>query len=154
MSRLNDVISQAIDTVRDARGRVNVHSAVEIALGLIDDEDGDTLIRAALSERIKRAAERGTKAIETAAAEPLQGALFKDLRRAYALDEEGRVVKSTDDLTQLEFERIIRIREQSIESDLAHLKILRQALITVRSLWSSHPDWTFAQVCNAHRAAA
>ena len=75
-----------------------------------------------------------------------QGHLPFALRQAHALDTDGRIIKRTSDLTELEFRRIIEIREKQIADDGAYLEELKNAYRTCRPVWDEHPDWTFAQV--------
>jgi hypothetical protein len=154
MSRLNDDVHKALDAVRDSNGCTNMHSAVEVLLKTIDDESRDVLVRTGANIYITQAAKRGKYAVSKASSDTSQPDLFRKLHRAYALDGEDRIIKNTVDLTQLELQRAISIREKSVEHDMAHLNYMRRALDAVRPLWSSHPDWTFGQVCSAYRAVA
>lgn len=154
MSRLSDVINRAIDEVRDPRGAVDIHAAAAFSRPLLDEEDCEYLISEALCKRIKHLAQKSGKAIEDAASLAPTEMLFPDLRPAYAIDIEGSIVKATDSLSMLEFRRLISIREKQAADDLAHLDVLRFAFTRVSALWSANPEWTFGQVCSAHRSVA
>lgn len=154
MSRLSDVIGHVVEVGTDGFGRLDVHSAVALAVEMIDDEDRNTLVEEALGKRIKDAATKAKRAAANAASS--QGALFADVRRAHALDTDGRIVKLTDEMTELEFKRVIEIRRKQIADDIAYLDVLEHAYLQVQPVWRAHPDETFGEVCRrfAESAAA
>lgn len=151
MSRLSDVIQEAIESIRDDSGNVNIHTAMERARPLLDDEDCETLISEGLSLRIKNAALRGKNAAREAITKDSKTLeMFPGLRSAYAIDAEERVVKQTRALSMLEFQRIIATREKQVSDDRAHLKILRDTLAAVSPTWAPHPTWTFGEAADAY----
>lgn len=151
MSRLSDVVNEACAEARDGFGRTVVQQAVAFARGRLDEDDRDTLVDEALARRCKTVAEKARKSVRAAAAEANLVDMFPDLRAGYALDNEERVVKETASLSELEFDRIIAIREKQVEDDTSHLEHLRAARATAKPLWTVHPDWTFGDCCAALR---
>ncbi len=154
MSRLSDVISEACAEARDADGTTVVWNAVNVARGRLDDDDRLILVDEALARRCKAVAERGKRSVKQAAERPSGiASLFPDLRQGYALGTDEKVVKETASLSEVEFRRLIAIREKQVEDDRAHLEVLRLAFETVTPIWQAHPDWTFGDCCRAHGAS-
>ncbi len=67
---------------------------------------------------------------------------------AVALDaaEDGKQIKRTNKLTQLEFSRAIKIREGQLEADKATLEALRRAYAAVKPDWDANPTLIFEEV--------
>lgn len=74
-----------------------------------------------------------------------QGSFFA-LRERYALDVEARVFKDTERLSELEFDRIIAIREKQLADDAVHLDRLREARRELAPIWREYPNKTFGGV--------
>lgn len=146
MSRLSDLILQVVSEERDGTGRVDIHHAIGTARDRIDDQDRDTLVDEALGKRLKEAAAKGRKSAERRTSSQMT-LLFPGLRDAHAIDIDGRFVKQTDQMTELEMRRVIEIRRTQIDHDRAYLKILEAAYDDVRPFWTASPDKTFGEVC-------
>lgn len=74
-----------------------------------------------------------------------QGTFFGNLRHAYAIDVEERVIKETAELTRDEFFRVMEIRRDQIEADRTHLAVLEHAARELEVIWEANPDLTFGQ---------
>lgn len=153
MSRLSDAIGQAIEIEIDGFGRLDISRAVSVALPLLDDEDREVLICEALSKRIKDAACKTKKAVQSASSTQYKFP-FPGMRHAHALDTDGREVILTEAMTEMQFKRLISIRRRQVADDAAYLNILEQAYQAVRPIWQAYPEWTFGQVCAAYRESA
>lgn len=153
MSRLSDVIGQAIETEMDPFGRLDIPRAIAVALPLLDDDDRETLVSEALAKRIKDAACKTKKAIQGASSQQYKFP-FPDLRHAHALDTDGREVILTEAMTEMQMRRLIGIRRKQVADDQAYLAVLEHAYQAVRPLWGVNPDWTFGQVCAAYQENA
>lgn len=153
MSRLSDVIGMVVEQHMGPNGSLNVHAAIDAAVPMLDQDDVDALVRDALGKRIKDAVSKGVKAaVERVSSR--QFALPFDLRPAHALDDEGRSMVLTTELSELQFLRIIEIRRKQVEDDTAYLRKLEDAYQSVRPVWSRHPDWTFGQVYSEYERQA
>lgn len=143
---LNDILAQAIDETRHGPS-LSTHEAIEAALPRVkeDEEALDQILREGLGKRIK---DMVTKELRKRATESAgQGLLpFDQLRKAYALDTDGRMIKNTDALTRGEWERIREIRRKQIEADTAHLKLLDDVTEMVDDIWQPRPELTFGEV--------
>lgn len=149
---LNDIVGRVIELC-DRNGAIDTHKAVQTAFPLViaDDEATEQLVREGLAKRIKDAATKMNRQSEQAAS---QASFFGDkLRRRYALDTDGRVIKETEYMQRLEFERLIAIREKSIIDDTAHLDVLKRALVAVAPIWDRNPEYTYGQAERAFLAA-
>lgn len=149
---LNDIIGRAVELCQRA-GSVDVHRVVNTALPFVmdDDETRDMLVRDALGRRVKDSL---TKLSRAAGDEVKQASFFGDhLRRRYALDLEGRVIKETEFLSRFEFERIISIREKQIVADMAHLEVLKRARDALAPIWDRNPTYTYGEAEAAFLAA-
>jgi hypothetical protein len=156
MSRLNDLINEAILIHTNADGALVPHEAVSAIKPSLDDESRDVLVTEALTSRVTAAAKNSRTAIFKSAKNRNLELPFSDLHGAYPLDLEGRYVKRTESLLRAEMQRVISIREKQIVDDTKHLAELRAAFTAVEPIWDAHPDWTFGQCCNAllRKAAA
>ena len=154
MSALNDIIGRVIDEC-DAPDGIDTHRAVDIAFPLViaDEEARDQIIREGLWKRIKDQATRALRRLQADGnAQDEQLDLFGQLKRRYALDIDGRRIKNTADLSRLEFRRLIAIREQQIEQDTAHLKVLRDVESAVSLVWDILPDQSLGRVMAVYLA--
>jgi hypothetical protein len=150
MSRLSDLVAQAIIETDSATGERNIRDAASLVVERAGPEELDALAHegarrlcATASKRLGPSAER---AMQTAGQEEL----FPDLWRAYPVDAAGKMTKLTGNLSQVEFRRIIAIREKQIGDDAAHLRALRAAYEAMSPIWDENPDWTFEQCCEAY----
>lgn len=149
MSRLSDVIGRVIEETRDAFGRIDTNAAVMNARPMLDDDDCEVLIADALGKRIKDAATKASRS--EAKRSPAQKSFpFPDLRVSHAIDIDGRYIKLTTEMTEMEFRRVIDIRRKQVEDDKAYLDILERAYRDVEPLWRAMPDATFGEVCRVH----
>ena len=143
---LNDIVGQAIEATRK-NGRIVLHDAVEFAVPRIkaDPEALDRVIRDGLSRQIKT---QYTKEIDAVSKEQSgQSSLpFDRVRRAYALDLNGRELKETEHMVRIEWQRIRAIRRQQIVNDMAHLKDLDDADLLLAPLWDANPALTYGEV--------
>lgn len=147
---LSDIVGRVIDVCKKD-GRIDTHRAIEAGLPLVlqDDDVRDKLIRDALGRAILAASTRISRASDGTK----QSSFFGDkLRQGYALDIDGRMIKETDSLTLIEFDRLILIREKQITDDIAHLNVLREAKRQLSPIWDVHPDYTYGQAERAFLA--
>ena len=151
MSLLSDRMKKSLIDHRDGYGRYDLRAVVvEVKADLSKAEISD-LLDDVLYQRAKKAATQGKKGLENSAKKRARAAydepdLFPNLQQAYALGED--IVKDTDALRQLEFERVIKIREKQLEDDAESLNELRVAKSAADPIWLMHPNWTFGQ-CKA-----
>ena len=154
MSALNDIIGRVIDEC-DAPDGIDTHRAVDMAFPLVaeDDEARDQLIREGLWKRIKDQATRALRKMQSDGnSRDEQLDLFGMLKHRYAIDVDGRKIKNTRDLSRLEFRRLIAIREQQIEQDTAHLKVLRNVDAAVSIVWDLLLDQPLGRVMDVYLA--
>lgn len=149
MLRLSDVISKAVNSV-NIGGRIDTKDAVSEAKSHLDGDMRDLLVVEALSKRIKQAVCK-LRRNETKVVSAQHSFSFPDLRYAYALDIDGQYIKDTDQLSQLEFCRLIEIREKQLADDSAHLAVLRKAYDSVLPFWET--EMVFGEVESAYRQA-
>ena len=151
--RLNDVIAHLIEEYERPGAGIDMHAATEAGVRMVkgDDETLESLVREALYKRIKGACTNARRRAETSDANVRQPALF-DLRTRHALDTEGRYIKRTEDLTQIEFRRLIEIRRQQLEADKAYLDELEKAEAALRPIWTRHPEYTYGEAEQAYMA--
>lgn len=149
---LNDIVGRAIELC-DLHGAIDTHQAVQTAIPLVmaDEEAADQLIREALTKRIKDAA---TKMTRRADLDRRQESFFgNQLRTRYALDLDGRIIKDTEFLSRIEFNRVISIREKQIKDDAAALAVLIRARDALSPIWDMHPEYTYGEAERAFLAA-
>jgi len=149
MSRLNDIINEAILLHTKDDGSLVPHQAVSAIKPALDEESRDTLVTEALTARVTTAAKNSKSAIFKMAKKRNMELPFANLHGAYPLDLEGRYVKRTESLLKAEMQRVINIREKQIIDDTKSLAELRAAFVAVEPIWERHPDWTFGQCCSA-----
>ena len=146
MSRLSDVIGRVVELESGPEG-IDLRHAVSVARPMLDDDDVEALVCEALTKRIKDAATRGrmeaSRAVETTQSE----LPFPDLRVRHAVDIEGRRLVNTEDMTEMQFRRVIEIRRKQIKDDTAYLEVLENAYLHVAPVWRQHPDLSFGQAC-------
>jgi hypothetical protein len=147
---LADIVSDAI-AATERNSTIVTHAAVEYAFPIVrnDDEATDQCIREALGKRIKDVATRRDRKPpgSDSETEPL---LF-DLRPRHALDTDGRTIKTTRAMTQLEFTRVREIRRQTIINDEGYLKQLDEAAAALAPIWDLYPDLTFGEAEDLYR---
>lgn len=141
--QLSNIVGRAID-LNTIMGVTYQKKAVAAAVELLrsDDEATDEARYVAASKLIH---DQATKAMRRIAENGKQGSFFA-LRERYALDVDARVFKDTDRLSELEFDRIIAIREKQLEDDAVHLDRLKEARREVAPIWREYPDKTFGEV--------
>lgn len=146
MSRLNDVLSEAVEAKRSYDGSVDLHDAYKMVDGTFERDDEVILIKEASLIRMKDIASRGRSAILKQSAG--QGEFpFPNIRRGHAIDTNGHRIKNTESMLEVEFARLIEIREEQIKNDQAYLDDLRDAFNACKPYWREHPAWTFGRVC-------
>jgi len=148
MSRLSDLVNEAVITHTKQDGTIQRHEAVKSIKPNLDDESREILIDEALSERVTTAAKNSKSSI-MAMAKKRNMELPFHLNGAYPLDIEHRYIKRTEALSREEMQRVISIREKQIVDDTKHLAELRTAFHAVEPIWDAHPNWTFGQCCAA-----
>lgn len=147
MSRLSDVIGKAIESNLRSDGTLDAAQAANSALGMLDAEDIDLLAGSELRRRIKEAMAKARRSTET---QDVGQAFFPfpDIRLAHPLDLDGRKIKLTAEMREIEFRRVIAIREASVEADMVYLDKLREAYRTLKPVWDVAPDLTFSEACD------
>ena len=148
MSRLSDLVAEAVAEVDDGRAR-DPSAAAALVVERVGDEEKVVLLFEAALLRCKKAAAARGPAESRSAATSGQLSLFPEPLGAYAVDLDSNIMVQTGRLTRAEFQRIIAIREQQIVNDSSRLRDLRRAYNSVTPFWDAHPDWTFAQCCAA-----
>lgn len=148
MSRLSDLVNEAVINHTSKKGVIAQHDALTDIKPKLDQECRETLIDEALTSRITAAAKRGKSAI-AAMAKRRNMELPFNIDGAYPLNIEDRYIKRTEALTREEMLRVINIREKQIVDDKNRLAELRNAFHTVDPIWQQHPTWTFGQCCSA-----
>jgi hypothetical protein len=140
---LSSIIGRAID-LNTIRGITFQKKAVAAAVELLrsDDEATDEARYVAASKLIH---DHATKALRQFTNGDRQGSFF-DLRARYALDVDARVFKDTELLSELEFDRIIAIREKQLADDAEHLNRLLAAKRQLAPIWREYPDKAFGEV--------
>jgi len=76
------------------------------------------------------------------------------LRPAYAIDTNGRKLKYTGWLTQMEYLRIMQIRRDQLEADGAHLDTLEKTYQQIKPFWDANSHLMFDEVALLYRDAA
>jgi hypothetical protein len=143
---LNDIIGRVIEIAEDANGTIDKNLAARAGVPLVmeDDEAIDECVRETVWRRVNSKGARMERSHFASAGR--QNELFPGLRARYAVDLEGRVLKRTERLTQLEFERVISIREKQVADDTAQLTSLKMARDELSGIWKLYPDLTFGEV--------
>jgi hypothetical protein len=150
MSRLSD-LANSIVAGSDMFGRMDTHKAIEEAMPRLVDEDKDTLAREALWNRVNNAAAKLKRTMKLSGMqEPASLSLFPDLNPRYSVDVDGRQIVLTDSLSQMEFRRVIDIRQKQIKADSAHLKVLEDAYKAVSPFWDANPEFSFGEICRVY----
>ncbi|HTI83040.1 MAG TPA: hypothetical protein VL614_21520 [Acetobacteraceae bacterium] len=141
--QLSNIIGRAI-SLNTVMGVTYQKKAVAAAVDLLrsDEEATDEARYVAASRMIH---DQATQAMRRIAKDNGQGSFF-ELRERYALDIDARVFKDTERLSELEFDRIIAIREKQLEDDAAHLNRLKEAKRELAPIWREHPDKLFGEV--------
>lgn len=146
MSRLSDLIVYAVQAYT-INGTVDRQAAVAAVRTDLEEAEKAILIDEALFDRIKACAIRARKSADDSASASLQLALFPDLHRGYSV---GNTIRLTGALRLLEFEAVIKVREDQLKQDGAHLNYLKQTLATVHPLWKRNPNLDFDEVCRMY----
>jgi hypothetical protein len=141
--QLSSIIGRAI-SLNTVMGVTFQKKAVAAAVDLLrsDDEATDEARYVAASRMIH---DQATQAMRKVASDTRQGSFFA-LRERYALDIDARVFKDTERLSELEFDRIIAIREKQLADDAVHLNRLKEAKRELAPIWREHPDKLFGEV--------
>lgn len=162
MSTLSNICQDAWNEAEEYKVGVKTDRAALIAMPRIM-ADPDTCYHAALigaKQTIKQLGggtargegkRRGRKAED-----PEQLAFWESwgLKPHYALDDEDKTQKYTGWLTLMDFHKIIQVRKNSVERDIAHIDVLEKVLEKVGPTWRANPHLTFDEVCLLHREAA
>jgi len=145
MSRLTETMHEIADRHFELRNCLNVHEAARELMQQADEEEREQFAFSEVCRRFKAISCRARAAAkddtETQADLP-----FSELRKAYAIDLDDRIIRPTEQLTQLEFRRIIEIREQQVIADRKHLEELKRVYSSLSPYWDRNPDWTLANV--------
>lgn len=151
--RLNDIIAKLIEDYDRPGQGIDMQAAASAGVDIVkaDDEIAVQLIHDAIRKRIKDASTRAKKQAEQSDTND-QPTLF-NLRPRHAIDTEARVVKRTEDLTRLEFKRLIQIRWDQVQADQAYLNELIKAEAALSPIWDAHPDYTYGQAEQAYIAS-
>lgn len=151
MSRLNDVIAQVVDEMISPAGRINIGLAADRVYALVEFSQIEACAKSELSRRIKQYMERGRKAAADGADGRSVGQidLPLGLKPAHAIDEDGREMILTAQMTRAQFEQVIQVREAQVIADTAYLSKLRNVYQTAVPIWAKHPEWTLGQVVSA-----
>jgi hypothetical protein len=149
MSRLSDLVNEAVILNTKADGTISAHDAVAAITPDLDDESREALIVEALTARVMAAAKSSKSSILKMAERRNMELPFEGLHGAYPLDIEGRYIKRTESLSRAEMQRVINIREKSINDDMKSLSGLRAGFVAAEPHWEAHPGWTFGQCCSA-----
>jgi hypothetical protein len=141
---LTDILHRVME-ICEVNGQLDQGHVTSTGVPLVkaDPEAVDECVRETVWRRVGVMTKRLPR---LATATSRQAELFPGLRTHYAVDTEGRVLKQTGLLSQLEFDRVIAIREKQVADDAAHLKVLKDARADLRGLWNANPALTFSQV--------
>lgn len=151
MSLLSEKLESSLMHHRDSYGRHDLHAVVrEVKPDLTSDEISD-LLDDVLYQRAKKAATKGKKKLDKFLAKAKTGDMFPGIERGYVLDIGGNYAKDADDLTEMEFKRIIQIRQDQLAADKQSLDALEAAYGACAPIWREHPTWLFGQ-CKAELA--
>lgn len=153
MSALTDILRRAAESVRQADGTVSLANAAAAALPLVKDdaEAVDIALREAVSINIKRMLTREAKTLGFGVHGQI-GDLF-GVRAAHVLDLEERIVKETDSMSRVEFDRLRSIRRKQLNDDAAYLDILDRATSQLALFWDAEPELTYGEVKVRYLAA-
>lgn len=151
--RLSDLIGQLIEEYDQPGYGIDMHAAAAAGVERVQSDEDVTqeLIRDAIWKRIKDAAQRAKRNAEKSDQND-QPTLF-NLRARHAIDAEARVVKRTEDLTRLEFKRLINIRWEQVQADQAYLNELMKAEAALSPIWDAHPEATYGEVERIYAAS-
>ena len=148
MSSLSKIVSDVTDA-HETNGVINRQAAIDEALPRVmaDEEMATSCVRAHLSRLIATNAKSRVR--DAAAADSRQSSMF-GLQPAHVIDDGEGSIKQTRALSRLEFASLIRVRQESVEADIAYLDKLRKASTATSKLWDRHPQWTWGQVEDAY----
>lgn len=149
MSLLSDRIRHFLMLHRDTSGRYDLRATVAEVKPTLTDEESSDLLDDVLYQRAKQAATKGKKNLDKHAAKTSTADMFAGIETGYAIDD--HTVKDTDELTEVEFQRVIDIRKVSLDADVEKLAQLEIAQGACAPIWKAHPNWTFGQ-CKAELA--
>ena len=147
MSQLSDLVSQAIIETEKGDGVRDYRAAASLVVERADEDGINHLAHRGAMQLCKKAAEKQGPAARRATTSRGQTEMFPNLHIGYVVDPESNTIKMTGKLNQMEFMRIIGVREKQIFDDAAHLQQLRDAYDAVRPIWSTYPHWTFDECC-------
>lgn len=151
--RLNDIIAQLIEDYDRPGHGIDMQAAANAGVEMVkaDDDIAGQLIHDAIWKRIKDASTKAKKQAEQSDGND-QPTLF-NLRPRHAIDTDARVVKRTEDLSRLEFKRLIQIRWDQVQADQAYLNELIKADAALAPIWDQHPEYTYGQAEAAYVAS-
>ena len=151
--RLNDIIAHLIEEYDRPGQGIDMQAAATAGVEMVksDDEATSQLIHDAIWKRIKDASTKAKGQAERSDSND-QPTLF-NVRPRHAVDTEGRVIKRTEDLSRLEFKRLIQIRWEQVQADQAYLNELMKADAALAPVWDAHPEYTYGQAERAYMAS-
>lgn len=157
-SRLSDLVFKAME-LNTVNGRCDTRAATAALRSMLDEDHIERALNALATKLISEACRKSMT--ETASAPAAQGELPLNLHRAYAvvLDEEGapRKLVNTFDMTRVEAETALRIRDRQIENDRRSRNDLARAIKAAEPYWDADPSLTFGealQLAATNQAAA
>lgn len=141
--RLSNIVHNAIE-LNTLAGVTMQQKAAAAALSVAasDDEAIEDALQISIAKLVH---DLSTKAMRKRPDDSRQGSLFL-LHERYAIDAEARVIKDTEKLTQLEFQRIMALRQKQIEDDTRHYEMMVRAYNEVAPIWSEFPEKLFGEV--------
>lgn len=145
---LTKIVAEVTEA-HEVEGVINRHEAINDAVPrvLADSDLTETCVRSHLSRMIATNAKARTR--ERSSANDKQIGLF-GLRDAYVLTDGEGSIKLTRALSRIEFAALIKVRQQQVDADIAHLDRLRAAALETSPIWNAHPDWCWGQVEDAY----
>lgn len=144
MTAYSDIINKTVEQAMSADGFDPAVHAPKV-FKLIGKEDRERTSIATIAKDLKAAAnEIAKRAIRQQETAQMAFGFFK-LPGAVALDLEGRKIKFTRSLTQIEFQRAARIRVDHHRASGEAIKEFDAAEEAVRPYWQKHPNWTFGE---------
>ncbi len=145
---LNKIIAEVTDA-NEKDGVINRHAAINDAVPQIiaDKEMVEMCVRGHVSKLI--ATNVRNRKRDESKLDGRQSSFFK-LRDDHILPDGEGVIKRTEALTRIEFESLIRLRQDQVNADQAYLMKLREAARVTRPIWNQHPDWLWGQVEDAY----
>lgn len=144
MTAYSEIINKTVEAAMSADGFDPAVHAPKV-FRLIGKEDRERTSIATIARDLKSAAnEIAKRAIRQQETAQMAFGFFR-LPGAVALDLEGRKIKFTRSLSQMEFQRAAKIRVDHHKASGEAIKEFNAAEEAVRPYWRQHPEWTFGQ---------